>query len=84
MTIFKTQVFTCTCEISYGRGNRTQKPKLLNRLTYTFDRRHCMAMPPTLRTRISKSTPWRNTHSCSLLCNIRNMLIGIDLKTKSI
>jgi len=24
-TIFKTQVFTCTCEISYGRGNRTLK-----------------------------------------------------------
>jgi len=22
-TIFKTQEFTCTCEISYGRGNRT-------------------------------------------------------------
>jgi len=25
-TIFKTQQFTCTCEISYGRGNRTLKP----------------------------------------------------------
>jgi len=23
---FLTQVFTCTCEISYGRGNQTQKP----------------------------------------------------------
>jgi len=22
-----TQVFTCTCKISYGRGNRSQKPK---------------------------------------------------------
>jgi len=22
-TIFKTQKFTCTCKISYGRGNRT-------------------------------------------------------------
>jgi len=26
-TIFKTHAFTCTCEISYGRGIRTQKPK---------------------------------------------------------
>jgi len=31
---FKTHVFTCTCEISYGRGNRTQKPKRLSPTTY--------------------------------------------------
>jgi len=29
---FLTQVFTCTCEISYGRGNQTQKPKRLSPL----------------------------------------------------
>jgi len=24
---FLTQVLTCTCEVSHGRGNRTPKPK---------------------------------------------------------
>jgi len=28
-TIFKTQEITCTCESSYGRGNRTLKHKRL-------------------------------------------------------
>jgi len=29
--VFNTGIFICTCEISYGRGNRIAKPKRPNR-----------------------------------------------------
>jgi len=35
-TNFKTQVFTCTFEINYGRGNRTLKHKRLSPTPYRF------------------------------------------------
>jgi len=38
---FLTQVFTCTCEISYGKRNQTQKPTRLSPTPYRWAIRKC-------------------------------------------